>query len=102
MFIGSLLGVILTMAYTLGAAGSPMPFSTFDIVMTMLLPVALAVFLLWYAKRAENKGWLSQASAAKSSLARQGFRVSPGQFPPSSHSTLTLNDLGRQPCGPLH
>ncbi|MCZ6588967.1 MAG: hypothetical protein O7B24_13580 [Alphaproteobacteria bacterium] len=60
LFVASLLGVIVTSAYTLGMAGSTTDFSPFEIVMIILMPLVVAAFLIWYSKRAGNKGWIGQ------------------------------------------
>jgi hypothetical protein len=59
LFIASLLGVIVAMTHTLGIAGSASNFSPFEIVMMILMPLAVAAFLIWYSKQAERKGWIS-------------------------------------------
>jgi len=59
LFIASLFGVIVTMIHTLGIAGSAIDFSPFEIIMMILMPVVVAVFLIWYTKWTENKGWIN-------------------------------------------
>ncbi len=59
LFIVSLLGVIVTMIHTLGIAGSTIDFSPFEILMMILMPLAVAAFLIGYSKQAESKGWIS-------------------------------------------
>ncbi|WP_126452934.1 hypothetical protein [Sulfuriflexus mobilis] len=56
VFIASLLGVMVTMAHTLGVG---IDFGLGEIVGIILMPLAVAVFLIWYSKRAERKGWIS-------------------------------------------
>jgi hypothetical protein len=56
LFIASLLGVMVTMIHTLGAAGS---FGPFEISMMIVMPLVVAAFLIWYSKLAERKGWIS-------------------------------------------
>jgi len=56
VFIASLLGAIATMTHTVGVAGS---FTPFEIFMMVLMPLIVAAFLIWYAKHAERKGWIS-------------------------------------------
>ena len=58
LFIASLLGVIVTMIHTLGVVGSTIDFSPFEILLMILMPLAAAVFLIWYTKRAMSKGWV--------------------------------------------
>ena len=55
VFIASLLGVIVAMIHTFG---SPIEFSAFEVVLTILMPVVVAAFLIWYAKRARTRGWI--------------------------------------------
>ena len=55
LFIASLLGVIVTMVHIFGVAG----FSSFEIWMGVLMQLVVTVFLIWYSKRAESKGWIS-------------------------------------------
>ncbi len=56
-FITSLLGVIVAMVHTLGAC---IAFGIGEIVGIILMPLVVAVFLIWYAKLAESKGWISK------------------------------------------
>ncbi len=55
VLIASLLGVIVTMMHIFGVAG----FSSFEIWMGVLMQLVVTVFLIWYSKRAESKGWIS-------------------------------------------
>ena len=55
LFIVSLLGVIVTMAHTLGVG---IDFGLGEIVGIILMPLGVAAFLIWYSKQAENKGWI--------------------------------------------
>jgi hypothetical protein len=59
VFIASLIGVIATMIHAIGFANAATAFSPFEIFLMIVMPVALAAFLIWYAKRAESKGWIS-------------------------------------------
>jgi len=59
VFIASLLGVIVTMIHTLGIASSTIDFSSFEIFMMVLMSLVVAAFLIWYAKQAKSKGWIS-------------------------------------------
>lgn len=61
LFIASLLGVIVTSIHTLGVA-SATDFSAMEMVVIVLMPVVVAALLVWYSKRAENKGWLKLSS----------------------------------------
>jgi len=54
VFIASLLGVLVTMIHTLGV---DVDFGLGEILGIILMPLALAVFLIWYSKYAESKGW---------------------------------------------
>jgi hypothetical protein len=58
-FIGSLLGVFVTMIHTLGVAESAIDFSPAEIATMILMPLAVAVLLVWYSKYAEGRGWTS-------------------------------------------
>ena len=55
-FIASLLGVVVTMIHTLGAG---IDFGLGEILGIILMPPVLAVFLIWYSKWTESKGWIS-------------------------------------------
>jgi len=50
-FIASLLGVIVTLIHSLGA---DIEFDTGEILGIMIMPLAVAVLLIWYTKRAER------------------------------------------------
>lgn len=56
VFIASLLGVIVTMFHTLGV---DIEFTLGETLGIILMPIVLAVFLIWYSKHAESKGWIS-------------------------------------------
>ena len=58
LFIASLLGVVVQLIHTLGIARRTIGFSPFDISMIILMPLVVAVFLIWYSKWAESKGWI--------------------------------------------
>lgn len=55
LFIVSLAGVVVTMIHTLGVGIS---FGAGEILGIIVMPLLVAVFLIWYAKQAENKGWI--------------------------------------------
>ncbi len=59
LFVASLLGVIVTMIHTVDVARSTIDFSPLEILIMILLPVLVAALLIWYAKWAEGKGWIS-------------------------------------------
>lgn len=54
-FIASLIGVVATMIDTLSKG---INFSIGELVGIVALPIAVAAFLVWYAKYAERRGWL--------------------------------------------
>ncbi len=56
LFIASLLGVIVTMIHTLGL---DIDFRLGEILGIILMPLVVAVFLIWYSKQAESKAWIS-------------------------------------------
>jgi hypothetical protein len=56
LFIFSLLGVAIRMIYTLTSGIS---FGVGEIVGIILMPIAVAVFLIWYSNYVETKGWLN-------------------------------------------
>jgi hypothetical protein len=56
LFIASLLGVIVTMTHTLGVG---IDFGLGEILGIILMPPVVAAFLMWYAKHAKGKGWIS-------------------------------------------
>ena len=53
-FIASLLGVIVTMIHTFGV---DIEFGLGEILGIILMPLVLAVFLIWYSTYAEGNGW---------------------------------------------
>jgi len=58
LFVASLFGVILTHIHTLDvAAGSTVDFGPNEILMMILMPFAVAAFLIWYSRLAVRKGW---------------------------------------------
>jgi hypothetical protein len=56
LFIVSLLGVIVTMIHTLGVG---IDFGLGEMLGIILMPLVVAAFLIWYAKLAESKAWVS-------------------------------------------
>ena len=56
LFIASLLGVIVTMIHTFGVG---INFGLGEILGIILMPLVVAVFLIWYSKQVEIKGWIS-------------------------------------------
>lgn len=55
LFVASLLGVLTLMVYTISVGIS---FSMGNIIGVILLPILLAIFLIWYSKLAENRNWI--------------------------------------------
>ena len=56
VFMASFVGLIVTMLHSLG---SGIQFGMAEIIGIILMPIALAGFLIWYSKHCEKKGWLS-------------------------------------------
>ena len=56
VFIVSLIGIMFTMIHTLGLG---IHFNVFETVMMVVMPFVVAVFLIWYAKRAKSQGWIN-------------------------------------------
>ena len=55
-FIASLLGVVVTMVYTLSVG---IELGIGEVIGIIILPLMVAVFLIWYSKYVQNKGWIS-------------------------------------------
>ncbi len=55
LFIASLTGVIVTMIHALGV---DIEFGPGEVAGIILMPLAVAVFLVWYSKFAESKHWI--------------------------------------------
>jgi len=55
-FIASLLGVVVTMVYTLSIG---IEFGIGEVIGIIIAPLMVAVFLIWYSKYVQNKGWIS-------------------------------------------
>lgn len=55
LFIASLLGVVVTMIHTLGAA---IDFGVGELIGIIFMPIAVAAFLIWYSKYTQRKGWI--------------------------------------------
>lgn len=55
VFIASLLGVLITMVHSLGAG---IEFGGAEIIGIIIMPVAIAVFLVWYSIYTKTKGWV--------------------------------------------
>jgi len=59
LFMLSLIGIIVTMVHTAMVMSSGVPFNIFEVVMMMILPVLVAVLLVWYSRTVESKHWIS-------------------------------------------
>ena len=57
-FVASLLGVIVTIIHTIGVGSSKVSFSPVEIIVMIVMPLIVAVFLIWYARWAQGKGWV--------------------------------------------
>jgi len=55
LFCASLFGVVIAIAHSLAIG---VTFGVGEIIGIVIMPVAIAVFLIWYAKYCQNKGWL--------------------------------------------
>jgi len=58
LFVASLLGTIVTMIHTVNIASSTIAFSAVEILVMVLLPLAVAAFLIWYSRYAQSKNWI--------------------------------------------
>lgn len=58
LFVASLLGTIVTMIHTVNIASSTVDFSAVEILVMILLPLAVAAFLIWYTRYAQSKNWI--------------------------------------------
>ena len=56
LFIASALGVIVTMIHALRVG---INFGLGEVLGIILLPLVVAVYLIWYSKVTERKGWIS-------------------------------------------
>jgi len=54
LFIGSSVGVVVTMVHALGIG---IEFGPGEILGIILMPLAVAAFLIWYSRWVERKGW---------------------------------------------
>ena len=55
LFIASLIGVVIAIAHSLMVE---VAFGVGEIIGIVVMPVASAVFLIWYVKYCQDKGWL--------------------------------------------
>jgi hypothetical protein len=59
LFVASLIGTVVTMIHTINIAASAIEYNFGEIVMMILMPLIIAALLIWYAKGAKNKGWVT-------------------------------------------
>jgi len=59
IFVISLLGIIVTMIHTIMVANSVMSFTIIEIIVMILVPILVAVFLIWYTKLIDKKHWIN-------------------------------------------
>ncbi len=59
VFMVSLTGIIVTMIHTLGIG---IDFSIGEILGFIVMPVAVAIFLIWYSKLSVRRGWIQESS----------------------------------------
>jgi hypothetical protein len=59
LFVASLLGIVVTMMHTLKVASAIIDFTALEVFIMIVMPLLVAVFLVWYSKLAERKAWLS-------------------------------------------
>lgn len=64
VFIASLLGTIVATSHAFSVSGPTIGPGARQIFEAIILPLAMAAFLIWYSKRAESKGWMSQELVA--------------------------------------
>lgn len=58
LFVVSLLGMAVHMIPYLDLAGSATDFGALEITLYMLMPLAVAAFLIGYSKQVKAKGWI--------------------------------------------
>ena len=59
LLLASLLGVIVQGIPYLGMAGSAIAYGPAEISLYVVMPLAVAAFLVWCTRQAESKGWIS-------------------------------------------
>ena len=57
LFTASLLGVIVTTIHTVAVGRSKTAFSTVEILVMIVMPLVVAVLLVWYSRWADSEGW---------------------------------------------
>jgi hypothetical protein len=60
LLIGSLIAMVVHMVPYLGMAGPSLALGPVEISIFILMPLAVAAFLIWYANRAKSWGWIRQ------------------------------------------
>lgn len=58
VLIASFVGMVVHMFSYFGITNSAVSFGPSDIILIVVMPIAVAAFLIWYAKRAVSKGWI--------------------------------------------
>jgi hypothetical protein len=58
VFIISLIGIIVTMIHTVNVVLTKIDFSLMEIIIMIVLPIIMALFLLWYSKFVISKTWI--------------------------------------------
>ena len=59
VLIASLVGIIITIVHTTNVASSKIDFTLVEIFVMIVLPMAVAAILIWYAKLAIGKNWIN-------------------------------------------
>jgi len=59
LFIVSLFGITITMIHTLEIARSTISFSPVEFLIMILMPLLVAIFLVWYARYVKREQWIS-------------------------------------------
>lgn len=57
LFIVALVGVLVQLVHSAGVAGST-SFTTFEMVLMFVMPLAVAMLLVLYSRRARERGWI--------------------------------------------
>ena len=59
VLIASFAGMIVHMFSYFGITNPAVSFGLSDIILIVVMPLAVAAFLIWYAKRAASNGWIN-------------------------------------------
>ena len=59
LFLASLIGTVVTTIHTARIGLSATSFSLMEWVVMALMPVIVAAFLVWYARAAQSRAWIS-------------------------------------------